>query len=99
MLATVDDVVGHDMNMLHGKDIGALPECSVFIVRFRNEDDDIRATRAMARASGDGIAFDGKGNNRVNRVQYEELLKLRIPHELVAAPDGYKLLSAKTLRK
>ncbi len=99
MLATIDIVIGQEMSITHERDIEALPEHSVFIVRFENEDDDIRATRAMARASGDGVAFDGKGNNRVNRVQYEELLRLGIPHELVVAPPSYKPRAAKTLRK
>jgi hypothetical protein len=85
------------MSISHDRQLESLPEHTVFIVRFRNEDDDIKATRAMARATGDGVAFDGKGNNRINRVQYEELLRTGISHEIVSAPPSYK--SANKIRR
>ncbi len=97
MLATNDVIMGHEMSISHDRQLEALPAHTVFIVRFRNQDDDIRATRAMARATGDGVAFDGKGNNRINRMQYEELLRTGIPHEVVSAPPSFK--SANKIRR
>jgi hypothetical protein len=100
MVATNISIVGHEMSVPHGRDVETPAESGIFVVRFRNDDDDIKATRLMARAdSAKGVMFDGNGNNLVNRKQYDELLRSGIPHEVVSAPSSYKPPIVKVRRK
>ena len=100
MVATSANVIGHEMNILHGRDAETPVESGVFVVKFSNEDDDIRATRLMARADpARGVMFDSKGNNQVSRKQYEELLRSGIPHEVVSAPSSFRPPIVKVQRK
>jgi hypothetical protein len=100
MVATDISIIGHEMSIPHGRNVETPAESGIFVVRFSSDDDDIRATRLMARADPvKGVMFDGKGDNSVNRKQYEELLRSGIPHEVVSAPSSYKPPIVKVRRR
>ena len=83
---TTLNTIRYEMHTQSDKNGEKLPEAGVFVVKC-----DIEGFRAMARADQQaGVKFDGNDNNIVNRKQYEELLRLGIPHEIVSAPSSYK---------
>ncbi len=68
-----------------------------FIVRFKSEEDDMKAMETLGRI--DKIFYDDRGDNYLNRKQFDALQGLGLKYELIAAPRGYAPSASKTLRK
>jgi hypothetical protein len=85
MATTTVSIIGQEMTSREKRD-ETPQESEIFIVRC-----DMKGVRAMARVEPlIGVKIDKNDNNYVNRKQYEELLRLGIPHEVVSAPSSYK---------
>ncbi len=96
MVATNASAMGYEMAMPHERNFETQPESGIFVVRFRNDDDDIDATMAMLRF---GKVIDRGDTSVITAKQHGELLRLGIPHEDVSAPSSYKEPVAKVRRK
>ena len=68
-----------------------------FIVRFKSEEEDMKAMDTLGRI--DKIFYDDRGDNYLNRKQFDALQELGLKYDLIAAPRGYKPPAAKALRK
>ena len=93
MAATNTSTIGREMSMAHEKHIAAMQEDETFVVRCSME-----GVRAMGRLGS--VTIDADRNNTVHsRKQYDELVRLGIPHEIVSAPASYKPPVVKMHRK
>ena len=62
-----------------------------------SEEDDMKAMETLGRI--DKIFYDDRGDNYLNRKQFDALQGLGLKYELIAAPRGYAPSASKTLRK
>jgi hypothetical protein len=96
MVATNASAIGNEMPVPHERNFETQPDSGIFVVRFRNDDDDIDATMAMLRL---GKVIDRGDVSIITAKQHRELLRLGIAHEDVSAPPSYKEPAAKVQRK